>query len=286
VYIVVPFLAGGDTDTFARLFAPFLAEEFGWPVNIINMDGAAGNLGARYVLEAAPDGYTILFYHTGNLFTNLMNAVPGAVRHGQFELAAVAVHCEENVMVACASLGFADARGFLEYARRNPHGLRIAITDSTFADIILGLAEDVMGFSTAAVNVGGARLKAGSVLGGHAELAYNSVVMFLDYIEEGSLVPLWVASSTRNPQLPHVPTLAELGYAEAILGRSYFYAFPPGTDAEAVEIMSAAVAAAARNPELLRGLAEMGAAPPLFVPYYEMGSYMAAALSAFMTAMP
>jgi tripartite-type tricarboxylate transporter receptor subunit TctC len=284
--VVVPFLAGGDTDRFARLFAPFLSEHFGWPVNIVNIDGDSGNVGARHVLEAAPDGYTILFYHTGDLFANLMVGMRNAVRADQFAVAAVAIHCEANVMVASAAAGFNCATCFLDYARENPGGLRTAMVADSFMHVVLNKAELAADFETEIVNVGSARLKADAVLGGHADVTYNNVALFMPYIEDGRMVPLWVASSARNPLLPDVPTLVELGYPAGLLGRSYFYAFPPGTDPEIVESLSAAVAIAARDRWLLAQLAEMGAAPPAFVPSTEVEAYLQIALREFMVAMP
>jgi tripartite-type tricarboxylate transporter receptor subunit TctC len=286
ITIVVPFLAGGDTDRFARIFAASLSHIFSQPINVINIDGDAGNVGAQYVLAAQPDGYTILFYHTGDMFNNLLNAMPGAVRYTQFALSAVAVHCEANIMVVCESLGLDCATCFLDYARENPGSLRTATVEHSFMHVLLNMAEFAAGFETQIVDVGSARLKAGAILGGHAELTYNNIALFMPYIEEGSLIPLWVASSERNHLLPEVPTLAELGYPAGVLGRSYFFAFPPYTPQEIVEAWSNAVGIAARDPEVLRQMNEMGAMPPYFVPFNEIEAYMADALSTFVGVAP
>jgi len=72
VTIVVPFAPGGDTDFYARAYAPFLSEYFGVPFEVVNIAGDAGTYGATQVHQSNSDGYTILFYHTGNMFTNVI----------------------------------------------------------------------------------------------------------------------------------------------------------------------------------------------------------------------
>ena len=75
ISLVVPFAAGGDTDYYARLYAKYLEEELGQTVTVVNTEGSGGTVGAQTVADAEPDGYTILFYHTGNLYANKMLGV-------------------------------------------------------------------------------------------------------------------------------------------------------------------------------------------------------------------
>ena len=81
VTIIVPFLPGGDTNMYARMFAPLLADILGQPIYVVNVDGDSGTIGASWVSAAAPDGYTMLFYHTGNLFANVLTGL-SSVRSG------------------------------------------------------------------------------------------------------------------------------------------------------------------------------------------------------------
>ena len=67
VTMIVPFNPGGDTDFMGRIYSKLLQEELGQPVVVVNMAGAGGTVGAQHVADAVNDGYTFLFYHTGNL---------------------------------------------------------------------------------------------------------------------------------------------------------------------------------------------------------------------------
>ena len=72
VTMIVPFNPGGDTDFMGRIYSKLLQEELGQPVVVVNMAGAGGTVEAQHVADAANDGYTFLFYHTGNLYPNKM----------------------------------------------------------------------------------------------------------------------------------------------------------------------------------------------------------------------
>ena len=73
VTIVVPFPAGGDTDFYARTYDDFLTQMLGQSFEVVNVPGEAGTYGATQVSNATPDGYTVLFYHTGNLLQESWN---------------------------------------------------------------------------------------------------------------------------------------------------------------------------------------------------------------------
>jgi tripartite-type tricarboxylate transporter receptor subunit TctC len=204
ITIIVPFLPGGDTNLYARMFAPRLAEELGQPVYIMNIDGGSGTFGANAVRTTAPDGYTILFYHTGNLFTNILTGET-ELNYGDFEIACIAMHCYANVLVVHRDMGISTAEEFLAYIRANPSSLRVATTITGFSFKLLRLAEIAGDFQTTPVHVGGGSMMAPSILAGHTEMGYNNLAIFMEYIESGEMLPLWVAAAERNIHLPDVP---------------------------------------------------------------------------------
>ncbi|MCL2233456.1 MAG: tripartite tricarboxylate transporter substrate binding protein [Treponema sp.] len=271
--IIVPFLPGGDTNLYARMFAPFLAEILGQPVYVINVDGASGTVGAAWVSSSAPDGYTMLFYHTGNLFANVLTGAT-ELNHRDFEIACIAMHCDANVLLIHSDVGINSAGEFLTHIRAHPGSLSVATTITGFSFKLLRMAELAGGFSINAVHVGGGSMMPPSVLGGHTEMAYNNVALFLPYIESGEIIPLWVASGQRNAHLPDVPTIAEAGIEGGYMGRSYFFAFPIGTDELIMRRLSDAVRRITENPLFQERVFATTGMPSFFVPFEEAGAYL------------
>lgn len=271
--IIVPFLPGGDTNMYARMFAPHLAEALGQPVYIVNLDGASGTVGAQQVKRATPDGYTILFYHTGNLFANILTG-EAQLNHGDFEIAAVAMHCDANVLVIRSDAGIYTAQEFLQHIRANPGSLNVATTITGFSFKLLRMAEIAGGFATNPIHVGGGSMMPPSILGGHTEVGYNNIALFMPYIESGEMLPLWIAAGERNALLPDVPTMAEAGIAGGYMGRSYFFAFPPSTDEIISQRLSDALRQITADPVFQQEIFETVGMPTFFVPFDEASAYL------------
>ena len=273
ITIIVPFLPGGDTHLYAGMFAPFLAEILGQPVYIMNVDGASGTVGAAAVHSAMPDGDTILFYHTGNLFTNVLTGA-AEINYGDFEIACIAMHCNANIMVIRSGLGINNAKEFLEHIKAKPGSLNVATTITGFSYKLLRMAEIAGGFKTNAVHVGGGSIMAPSILNGHTEMGYNNIALFLEHIENGEMMPLWIASDERNALLPDVPTMAEVGIQGGYMGRSYFFAFPPGADENILQRLSDAVQQITEDPAFQQRIFDTTGMPVFFVPFDGASAYL------------
>jgi tripartite-type tricarboxylate transporter receptor subunit TctC len=273
ITLIVPFLPGGDTNLYARMFAPHLAEILGQPIYVVNVDGASGTVGSEWVRAAMPDGYVMLFYHTGNLFTNVLTGA-AELLHTDFEIACIAMHCDANILVVRSDLGINNAAEFLSYARANPGRLNVATTITGFSFKVLRLAEIAGGFRTNPIHVGGGSMMAPSILAGHTEVGYNIIAIFNEYIDTGELIPIWIAADQRNALLPGVPTMAEVGIEGGYMGRSYFFAFPLGTDEIILRRVSEAVQQITENPAFRQELFEITGSPPFFVPFGEASDYL------------
>jgi len=271
--IVVPFLPGGDTNMYARMFAPFLAEILGQPVYVMNIDGASGTAGAESVSRTAPDGYTMLFYHTGNLFTNILTGETDLNYH-DFDIACIAMHCNANVLVIRSDLGIYNAADFLSYAADNPGRLDVATTITGFSFKLLRMAEIAGGFETNPIHVGGGSMMAPSILAGHTQVGYNNIALFLPYIESGEMIPLWLAAGERNIHLPNVPAIREVGIEGGYMGRSYFFAFPRGTDEAILQKMSGTVQQITNNPDFIQQIFDTVGLPTYFVSYFDATAYL------------
>ena len=273
ITLIVPFLPGGDTNLYARMFAPLLAEILGQPIYVVNVDGASGTVGAEWVRSAMPDGDVMLFYHTGNLFTNVLTGA-AELNWSDFEIACVAMHCDANILAIRSDLGIDNAAEFLSYARSNPGRLNVATTITGFSFKLLRMAEIAGGFKTNAVHVGGGSMMAPSILAGHTEVGYNNIAIFMDYIENGEMIPLWIAANQRSSLLSNVPTMAEVGIEGGYMGRSYFFAFPPGTDEAILRRVSEAVQQITDDPAFRQQLLDITGMPAFFVPFEEASAYL------------
>ena len=270
VTVIVPFNPGGDTDFYARLYATFLEDILGQTITVINVDGAGGTVGATQASVAANDGYTVLFYHTGNMFVNVLLGTT-ELDHNDFAISNIAVLDDTNVLVASPDAGFADAEDFLARARANPGAYNAATTISGFSFFTLRLMELAGDFRVNPVDVGGAAAMIPSVLGGHTELAKNSFGVFRQHIESGDMVPLMFVGHERNPNFPDVPTATEMGLEGAIASRAYFFAFPLGTDPAILHRLSDAVYEVQQLPEFAPAIRDAFAVEPFFLgtPYVQ-----------------
>jgi tripartite-type tricarboxylate transporter receptor subunit TctC len=273
VSVIVPFNPGGDTDFYARLYSKFLETELGQPFPIINVAGAGGTVGATQVSVARNDGYTVLFYHTGNLFVNNMLGTTD-LNHNDFAMSCIAVLDDTNVLVAGKDAGFTDAANFLERARANPRGYSVSTTISGFSFFTVVKMQNAGGFLLNAVDVGGAAAMVPAVLGNHTELAANSYGVFKQYIENGDIIALMTTGTQRNPNFPDIPTAIEMGLEGASAERAYFFAFPKGTDPAILHRLANAVKAVQQKPEFAREAREMFSVEPFFVDTSDVQNFM------------
>ena len=242
VELIVPFRAGGDTDFYARTYAKYLEKELGVPVTIINVEGAGGTVGAQQIASARPDGYRMLFYHTGNLYVNkLLGATD--LDQNAYEIACVGVLDDTNVLVTNKNAGFANAQEFLTKARAEPGKYSVGTTISGFSFFTVCKMEAAGKFRLNPVDYGGAAPMIPAVMGNKVPLVSNSYGVFKQYIDNGDLIALVVSSEKRNPSFPNVPTVGELGMKDAAAARAYFFGFPKGTNPQIVKKLSDAVGA-------------------------------------------
>jgi len=117
-------------------------------------------------------------------------------------------------------------------------------------------------------------MMAPSILGGHTEMGYNNIALFMEYIESGEMIPLWIAANERNSLLPDVPTMAEAGIQGGYMGRSYFFAFPPGTDESILHRMSETVFQITNDPLFIQQVFDTVAMPTFFVPHDDVTGYL------------
>ncbi len=265
ISMIVPFKAGGDTDFYGRLYAQYLEKELGVSVTVVNTEGAGGSVGAQSVADSEADGYTMLFYHTGNLFGNKMMEVSD-LDQNSFEFACIGEIDDTATLVARKTLGFNTAEEFIEAAKAEPNKYTCAVSITGFSNFSRFLLEDAAGISLNAVDKGGASDMIPALMGDQIDTGINSYGVFKQYVDDGSIVPLVTYGEKRSEYFPDVPTAKELGY-DITAQRAYFLAFPKGTDPAICQKLSDTVAKIQENEEYCKAVTDAYCVTPQFVPY-------------------
>jgi len=261
IRLIVPFPAGGTVDLVARLVTARMSEELRQPFVIENRGGAGGVIAADAVAKATPDGYTLLFTspnHTIN--AALQGKLPYDTEKDFVPVAMVGEIPE--LLVSHPAAPFRDFAGFVAYAKANPSKLNYAsagngtLPHMTMELILRGLSLDV-----AHIPYRGAAPAMTDLLAGQVQLKMDTYATANQYVASGKLRALGVASRTRSPLMPDVPTIAEMGLPgyEGVLWMGLVA--PAGTPKAVIETLAAAVKHAVSAPELAARLKRDGVDP-------------------------
>jgi tripartite-type tricarboxylate transporter receptor subunit TctC len=277
VRIIVPFVAGGTTDIFARLVGEKLSQSLGQQFIIDNRGGAGGNIGADAVAKADPDGYTLVM---GTVGTHAINAslyarMPyDAVR--DFVPVAYVAGVPNLMVVNPKNVRATDVKGFIAEAKAAPKPLNMASSGNGTSIHLSGeLFKQMAGIDMAHVPYRGSGPAVNDLIGGQVDVMFDNLPSSIEHAKAGSLRALAVTSSKRSPAMPDTPTLHEAGLP-GFDATSWFALFAPkGTPAEIVTRLNGAVRQALDTPELSKRFAELGGDIVPMSPE-ELGRYVAA----------
>jgi tripartite-type tricarboxylate transporter receptor subunit TctC len=255
--LIVPFAPGGSPDILARLLGPFLAERLGQPLVIENRPGAGAIVGTEVVVNAAPDGYTLILANT----SNAINATLYDKLNFNFirDIAPVGgVARNPLVMEVHPSVPAKTVTEFIAYARDNPGKLNMASPGNGSSVHLAGeLFKAMTGVNMVHVPYRGGGPALTDLLGGQVQVMFDSTSSSIEYIRSGKLRPLAVTTSTRSQALPGVPTMGE--YVPGYEASSWFgIGAPRNTPAGVVEELNRAINAALADPRIKARLADMG----------------------------
>ena len=267
VTMVVPFTAGTTSDVLARTLAEHLGKAIGQPVVIENRGGAGGNIGAGAVAKAQPDGYTILLATTGPAATNrLMYKEMSFDPRRDFE-PVVLVGKSPVIVVASRTAPAKTLQELIDHAKANPDKLTAGYPgNGTLGHITGVLLQQRAGIKLGQVQYRGTPPIIADLLGGHIQVAMDSMAAYVPNIVEGKLRALAIAGAERWPGLPEVPTVAEAGLRGFEASVWYALLAPAGTPAEITSKLNAATnaflkTAAAKDMFQKLGIQEAGGTP-------------------------
>jgi tripartite-type tricarboxylate transporter receptor subunit TctC len=241
VTIVVPFTAGTASDLVARSLAGYLNTALGQPFIVDNRGGAGGNIGGAAVARATPDGYMLLLATTGPAANNKL-IYKDMPYDPQRDLAPIALIGKAPIIVT-AGLHFPakNIKELIDYAKANPGKVTTGYPgNGTFGHITGELLQQRAGVKFVQVQYRGSAPIITDLIGGSIDIAMDSMAPYVPFVQQDKLHALGIASASRWPQLPDVPTIAESGFPGFEASVWYAFVAPTGTPPEVIAKLNAA----------------------------------------------
>ncbi|MCC6473648.1 MAG: tripartite tricarboxylate transporter substrate binding protein [Burkholderiales bacterium] len=250
VRIFVPFAAGGGLDVFVRPLAAELASRWAQPVIVENRAGAGGNLGAEAVAKSPPDGHVLLATINQTFAANryLYKSLPYDADRSFIPISLMVQY--DMLLVAHASVRAADLRELVALARQGKGKLAYgSFGVGSQAQLAFEMLNKKEGLDLLHVPYNGIGPVMRALTAGEVPLATGSVAVAGELIRSGKLKALAIMGKQRAPQLPGVPTSAELGYPYLLQWIWFGLFAPAGTPEAIVEKIGADVRAVLKTRE-------------------------------------
>jgi tripartite-type tricarboxylate transporter receptor subunit TctC len=246
IQVIVPVDPGGDSDVNARTFAKYLEKELGQSVVIVNQSGASGVIGSRKVKDAAPDGYTALFFHTELMIPYLMGL--SDFTYSDFNIPGVVATDNTTLLAVNSKSKWNTLQDLIDDAKKNPGKIEFGVALGGYPHLI-GLAlEDSAKIDLNITDVGGNAQKTVALVGQKTDVINTQYGLTKDYFVKGDFRNLGVLTAERNPLIPDLKTAKEQG-VDLQFGKSFFFALPKGTPKEISDKFAKAIENVTKNPE-------------------------------------
>ena len=261
ITMVVPFSAGGPTDTVARLIAESMSKDLGQQVIVENVGGAGGTLGAGRVATADPDGYTVLLHHIGmatsaTLYRNLAYKPLEA-----FDYVGLVTDVPMTI-VARKDFEPTDLKGLIDYVKANADKITVANAGIGAASHLCGMMfMSAIGTPLVTVPYKGTGPAMTDLLGGQVDIMCDQTTNTTKQIQGGTIKAYAVTSPARLGNLPDIPTAEEGGLPGFQVGIWHGIYAPKGTPGEVTERLSKSLQLALKDPNVVARFAELGTAP-------------------------
>lgn len=258
VRFLVPFSAGGPTDTAARLIAEPLRKQLGQPIVVENRPGASGVPGTESVVMGAHDGYTLV---VGGIAPIVL--VP-AVKQLRYDVDKDLVPLgliwrSPQVLAVRASLDVKNVAELVAYAKKNPGKANMGSAGiGTVTHLAGELFKREAGIEMVHVPYRSTSNSVVDLVSGQIDVIFGDVAILSPHVKSGAIKALAITAARRSPLLPELPTTAEAGFPN-VQTEVWFGLFAPArTPAPALERLKDAVRAAQLDPEYQKGLEKYG----------------------------
>jgi tripartite-type tricarboxylate transporter receptor subunit TctC len=257
--MLVGFAPGGGTDVVARLIAQKLQEYLGQPFIVENRPGASGTIAADLVAKSAPDGYTILMGHVNSnaIAPNLFKTLPyDPVADFQ---PVTYVGYVPNILAVNPGVPVNNVAELIAAAKASPGKFSYASSGVGSTQHLAGeMFQTLTGTKLVHIPYKGSGQAITDLLSGQVALNFDTMPPVLPHIQAGKLKAFAISTPQRVPQLPDVPTFAEVGITGFDVTNWYGVFVPAKTPKDIVNKLSAEINRAMQDPETRRKLVEIG----------------------------
>ncbi|MCZ2135141.1 MAG: tripartite tricarboxylate transporter substrate binding protein BugE [Burkholderiales bacterium] len=260
IRLIIPFAPGGSTDIVGRIMSAKLSPILGQPVVVDNKAGAGGSIGAAEIAKAAPDGYTIGMGSVSTMGTNIV-----AYKNNKLDPVTQFTHITNlasvpGIIVVNKNFPYKDYKSFVAALKASPGKYSYA---SSGAGGVGHLAMELFlvetGTDAQHIAYKGAGPAVTDVLAGNVPIMWDNLSSSLPQIKAGNFIPIGLAFPKRIPQLPNVPTFAELGLTNYEADTWFGLVGPAGMPKDIVKKLHDAAVQALKDPDTVKKLEENGA---------------------------
>jgi tripartite-type tricarboxylate transporter receptor subunit TctC len=261
ITMVVPFAAGGPTDTVARLVAESMSKDLGQQIVVENVGGAGGTLGAGRVANSKPDGYTILLHHIGMATSATLYRKMAYDTLKAFDYVGLVTDVPMTI-VARKDMAATDLKGLIEFAKANKDQVTVANAGIGAASHLCGMLF-MSAIQTPLVTVPykGTGPAMTDLLGGQVDIMCDQTTNTTKQIQGGTIKAYAVTSPERLSVLKDLPTVKEAGLPEMTVGIWHGVYTPKGTPKEALDKLNKALKVALKDQNVAARFAELGTVP-------------------------
>jgi tripartite-type tricarboxylate transporter receptor subunit TctC len=258
--VVVPFTAGGSTDTVARIMSEKLTTRLGQPVIVDNKPGAGGAIGSDFVAKSPPDGYTLLVgtSSTVAIAPHVYKKLPYDPTRDLMPISLLGT-ADIIVVVNAANVPARSVKELIAYAKANPGKVTFASGGNGSISHLLGeYFNSMAGVKTLHVPYKGDAQMVTDLIGGQVDIAFGTAVAWLPHIKSGKVVALAVTNPKRSTTMTDLPTIAEAGVPGYDAVQWFGILAPTGTPPDVVQRLSTEIRAILALPEVRTKFSELG----------------------------
>lgn len=262
IRLIVPFAPGGSTDILGRLLADAMQPILGQTVIVENKAGAGGNIGGQFVVNADPDGYTLLLAAAGPTVIN-----PSLYKDMKFspvtDLAPItAITNEHNLMAINPSIPAKTLPEFIEYAKQNQGTVSFGSPGTGSPAHLAGeLLNLQAGLTMQHIPYKGSGPAVTDLIAGHIDVMVDNMPPLLPHVQSNRLRAIAVPSATRTQAMPDVPTFEEQGMKGYVIMAWKGLMAPKGTPEPIINKLHETVVEILKDPQIQKRLTELGAEP-------------------------
>ena len=262
ITVIVPFPAGGPTDTIARIVSDVMSTSLAQSVIVENVTGAAGTIGAGRVARATPDGYTLC---VGFLGTHVLN---GAIYKLEYDIVKdfepiALLASNPQLIVAKKAVPAQDLRGLIAWLKANPgKATQGSAGIGSPAHVSGAYFQQATGTTFQFAQYRGAAPAMQDLIGGHIDLMFDQPPNSLPHVRDGKIKAYAVTAKARLASAPDIPTVDEAGLLGFYISVWSGMWAPKGTSQEVISKLNATVVDALANQTVQRRLADLGQEVP------------------------